>query len=155
MTGTTMEKLAAIERTLELKQSPEQVWRAITDPSELQQWFPDSAEIDLRAGGEGWFTWTEGRFRIRVETVDPPRYLAWRWGWEPVEGGPENEAKQDGDSQLVEWTLTPRADGGTTLFLRESGFRRAEQRAENDQGWTSELAELVAYLDLSHRPDPR
>ena len=48
---------------------------------------------------------------------------------------------------LVEWTLTPRADGGTTLFLRESGFRRPEQRAENDEGWTSELAELLAYLE--------
>ena len=40
MTGTTMEKLAAIERTLELKQSPERVWRAITDPSELSSGSP-------------------------------------------------------------------------------------------------------------------
>jgi hypothetical protein len=32
-------------------------------------------------------------------------------------------------------------------FLRESGFRRPEQRAEKDQGWTSESAELVAYLE--------
>jgi hypothetical protein len=36
---------------------------------------------------------------------------------------------------LVEWSLEERADGGTTLRLRESGFTRPEDRAGNEEGW--------------------
>jgi len=37
-------------------------------------------------------------------------------------------------------------DGGTTLRMRESGFTTAKHRDGNDEGWTEELAELVALL---------
>ncbi|MGQ0607145.1 MAG: SRPBCC domain-containing protein [Chloroflexota bacterium] len=50
---------------------------------------------------------------------------------------------------LVEWWVERGADGGTTLRLRESGFRRETHRSENEQGWTQELAELVELLGSS------
>lgn len=136
-TTTTTDSLAAIERALELDSSRSRVWRAITDGAELARWFPQRAEWDLRPGGTGTFFWDGyGEFPIEVVSVDEPRYLAWRWGMESDE------------VTLVEWWLDERADGGTTLRMRESGFATARHRAGNDEGWTEELAELVALLEL-------
>jgi uncharacterized protein YndB with AHSA1/START domain len=141
MTDPTV-SLPAIEHTLELAAPPERVWRAITDPDELSRWFPQRAEWDLRPGGRGVFFWEgHGDFPIRVEAVEPTRYLAWRWGLE-VETDPDASESPT----LVEWWLEPRGDGGTTLRLRESGFRHDGHRAENETGWTEELDELVALL---------
>ncbi len=70
----------AIERTLELDASPDDVWRALTDPTELSGWFGDSAKLNLHVGGEGWFGWeAHGKFSVRVEEWDPPKRFAWRW----------------------------------------------------------------------------
>jgi uncharacterized protein YndB with AHSA1/START domain len=141
MTDTTIE-LPAIERTLELKAAPARVWRAISDPAELSQWFPQRAEWELRPGGRGVFYWEgHGNFPILVEAVDEPRYLAWRWGLEA-----EKDPNTSETATLVEWWLDPRDDGGTTLRVRESGFHSEEHRAENEQGWTEELAELEQLL---------
>lgn len=141
MTDTTA-VLPAIERTLELAATPDRVWRAISRADELARWFPDRAEWDLRPGGRGAFFWeSDGSFPIRVEAVDPPRYLAWRWG---------REAGADPDTDeyatLVEWWLDAREDGGTTLRLRESGFRSPTHRAGNETGWGEELSELEELL---------
>jgi uncharacterized protein YndB with AHSA1/START domain len=133
--------LPAIERKLELKADPERVWRALTDPVELCAWFPDAIDVEARPGAEGWMTWNEyGRYAVRFETVDPPRQLSWRWAREAEQG------IDDGQSTLVEWRLTPRADGGTTLEVRESGFVAEDHRRGNEEGWTEELAELTELL---------
>jgi uncharacterized protein YndB with AHSA1/START domain len=135
--------LASIERKLELAASPDRVWRAITDPDELSQWFPDRAEIELREGADGKFHWdTHGSFAVRVEAIERPRYFAWRWA---------NDANKDLEDAeevtLVEWLVEPLSSGGTLLTVRESGFTSDRHRNGNDTGWTSELAELVDFLD--------
>jgi uncharacterized protein YndB with AHSA1/START domain len=138
----TTATLPAIERTLELPAPVERVWRAITDPVELARWFPQRATWDLRPGGTGTFTWEgDGDFPILIEAVDPPRHLAWRWGREAG-----SDPATDSSATLVEWWLERRADGGTTLRLRESGFQVPEHRAGNEEGWTEELAELAGLL---------
>ena len=131
-----------IERTLDLDASPADVWRALTDPTELSGWFGDSAQFELKVGSDGWFGWEKhGRFSMRVEEFEPPTRFAWRWSHEP------DAPLDDGTSTLVEWTIVPRGDSGTTLKLRESGFSRDEHRQENSGGWTEELQDLAAYLE--------
>jgi uncharacterized protein YndB with AHSA1/START domain len=49
----------------------------------------------------------------------------------------------------VEWTLERGEGGGTTLHLRESGFRTEEHFGQNDQGWTHELGELTRLIEAS------
>ena len=85
--------------------------------------------------------WDEhGSFAVRVEEVAAPRRLVWSWVHEA--GIAFDEAR----STRVEWTLESREDGGTTLFLRESGFRTDLHHQQNTEGWTRELAELVMLL---------
>lgn len=130
-----------IERTLEFEASIERVWRAITDPTELSQWFGDETQLELVPGSDGAMVWDQhGSFAVRVEAVDPPNRFVWSWVHEA--GVSFDEAP----STRVEWTLSARENGGTTLFLRESGFRTDLHHRQNTEGWTEELAELTALL---------
>jgi len=134
--------IGTVEKTLELAAAPERVWRSITEASELSRWFPDRVDGgDLVAGGDGGWVWEEhGHYAFRVEVMEPPIRLVWRWAREP------NTALEEAATTTVEWVLEPGSDGGTTLRLRESGFTRVEDRSENDAGWDAELGELVALL---------
>lgn len=135
-----------VDRTLRLAARPERVWTALTDPAELACWFPDETDLEPRAGGSGWFEWrAHGKYAVRVEEIDPPRRLVWTWARQP------DLALEDIARTRVEWTLERRADGGTDLHLRESGFTRPEDRDENDRGWDQELGELVEYLEQGSR----
>jgi uncharacterized protein YndB with AHSA1/START domain len=134
--------IGTVEKKLELAAAPERVWRAITASEELARWFPDRVDGgDLVAGADGGWVWEKhGRFAFRVEVMEPPTRLVWRWAREP------DTALEDAATTTVEWTLEPGSDGGTTLRLRESGFLRPEDRSENDAGWDAELGELQALL---------
>jgi uncharacterized protein YndB with AHSA1/START domain len=111
MTDAASAALPAIERTLELGAPPDRVWRAISDPAELARWFPQRATWDLRPGGRGRFFWAgHGNFEIRVEAVDPPRYLAWRWG-----EGSVPTLDDPAQTTLVEWWVEPAPAGGTDV----------------------------------------
>ena len=130
-----------IERTVEFDAPVERVWKAITDPDELSKWFGDRTELELTPGAHGAMSWDEhGTFAVRVEEVDAPRRLVWSWVHEP--GVPFD---QDASTR-VEWSLTARDDGGTTLRLRESGFRTDLHHQQNTQGWKAELGELIELL---------
>jgi uncharacterized protein YndB with AHSA1/START domain len=140
-TPTTTTVVPAIERTHEFRAGIDRVWRALSDPAELSQWFGQRADLHPEVGYEGWMEWDGyGRFAMRVEEAIEPTRLALRWMNEP--GRPFDEAR----SSLVEWDLEPMPDGGTRLHLRESGLRDASSRAGNTVGWLSELAELTSLL---------
>ena len=130
-----------IEKVLEFQASPERVWEAITEPGELSKWFGHQTELDLRPGGDGAMIWeNHGRYAVRVEEVDPPRRLVWSWVHEP------DVPFEDAPSTRVEWSLTPKEGGGTTLHLKESGFLTDKHHRENTGGWDAELGELVELL---------
>ena len=130
-----------IERTEEFDAAIEDVWRAITDQRELSQWFGHEVRFEPKPGFEGVMVWEEhGSFALRVEEVDAPTRLVWSWVHE------SDVAFADAPSTRIEWMLTARDDGGTTLHLRESGFRTDLHFRQNTEGWSEELAELHALL---------
>jgi uncharacterized protein YndB with AHSA1/START domain len=134
---------AAIEREVELRASPDRVWRALTDPRELAAWFGCTAEFDLRPSGSGHLEWPEhGRFAMRVEAVEAERRFAFRWARD------RDVSLDDGISTLVEFTLEPRPDGGTVLRVRETGFVRPEDRSDNVEGWFGGFWSLAAHLAM-------
>jgi uncharacterized protein YndB with AHSA1/START domain len=121
----------------------DQVWKTITCPSEIQQWFGSAASFELKPGELGYFEWEDecdGRFAIRIETITPPKYFAWRWMFQ------QDAVFDEATSTLVEWSLTVTESGGTQLILTESGFLQANHKQANVKGWTQELADLQRYL---------
>lgn len=128
----------AIERTLQLRASPERLWRALTEADELAGWFGQRCAIDLRPGGDAWFDWDEGGlYRARVEVVEPVRRLVVRWATE------RDRAVDEGPSTVMEWTIEPGREGGSILNLRETGFTDSGSRFGNVHGWMDELHDLA------------
>ncbi|GIF26158.1 uncharacterized protein YndB with AHSA1/START domain [Actinoplanes tereljensis] len=135
-----------IERTLELTHSPERVWQALTTADGLGTWFGNSAEVDLRVGGQAVLTWTSGdKATLTIERLEEPLVFGYTWS---LNGLPPEDPRRT----YVEFTLTPSA-AGTTLTMVESGFAQLPDDQHktafggNTSGWTSELGELVEYLD--------
>ena len=137
--GTVLE----VFKTLTLSASPARVWKALTDPAELVQWFPDQqADVKAEPGKEGQWIWrNHGSYSVRFDVVDPPHRLVWSWARDPDVTLAETVVT------TVEFRLTPGPGGGTTLSVRETGFVREEDRAGNDGGWDQELGELVGHLE--------
>ncbi len=134
------EKATLIFRRL-LRHPPEVVWKAITDPEEMRQWFHATATIEGRVGG-------------RVDLVQGP-YLAHVTGhvrvWEPprllefdVHVAPQERLPEAIDG-VIRWELFPRA-GGTLLVLTFRGLSKpvATLFAGGLKGF---LARLEAQLD--------
>jgi uncharacterized protein YndB with AHSA1/START domain len=137
-----------IERTVEIAHPPATVWAALTTAEGLGTWFGNEATIDLRPGGVARMMWTGGpAVEMRVERVEEPTAFGYTW---PIYGLPEGDPRRT----YVEFTLEP-AGAGTRLTVVETGFAQLPEEAYgkafdgNVQGWASELAELVDYLDAA------
>ena len=136
-----------IERTLQLAHPPERVWAALTTAEGLGTWFGNRAEVDLRIGGEVKLAWDSGdSATLTIERLEPPRVFAYTWR---IYGLPEDDPRRT----HVEFTLAATSTG-TTLTMVETGFAQLPDLGDhtvaykgNIEGWTSELGELVAYLD--------
>jgi uncharacterized protein YndB with AHSA1/START domain len=131
--------MESVEREVYVEARPEVVWAAVTQPEGLARWYAfGGAEIELRPGGPLMLRWDEhGEFRGFVEKVEPGRRFAYRYavvpGVDPVPG----------NSNLVEFTLTPEGEG-TRLLVVESGFERLDAAAEQEteqaaQAWGNAL----------------
>ena len=137
-----------IEREIVIGAPVEVVWSIVTEAEHVGTWFSNSAEIELRPGGEGTLTWTEhGTFHLRVEEVDAPHFFSFRGTRRP-----DTELRA-GDSTLVEFHLSAEGES-TRLRVVESGFRELDGTDEekatfaegNERGWEHELGELREYV---------
>ena len=131
----------SVEREVYVEARPEVVWAAVTQPETFARWYAfGGADIDLRPGGRLVMRWDEhGEFRGFVEKVEPGRRFAYRYAVDPgVEPAP-------GKANLVEFTLTPEAEG-TRLLVVESGFERLDDQQDVEQSaqaWDNALAALI------------
>jgi uncharacterized protein YndB with AHSA1/START domain len=129
-----------IRRTWRFRSDPERVWRAFADATEFNGWWGGTEPVEIRPGFEGWFAWPkEGRFAMRIDRVEPPTYLAWRWTTKP--DMPFDEAEE---ILRTEWALVPSEDGGTVVNLLETGFRGPDNHRLNSHGWDTDVAPLLS-----------
>ena len=69
-----------IKREIELPAPRDDVWDALTSPERLEDWFANEVELELTAGGHGWFRWDNGEERRAVvEAIEPEERLVLRW----------------------------------------------------------------------------
>ena len=142
-----------IEREILIEAPAEVVWRTITEPEQIVQWFADRAELDLRPGADGTLVFEEmgNTAPLVVEAVDPPHRFSFRWAH------PDGEAPVPGNSVLVEFTLTAEGDERTRLRVVETGLDtigwtdddKGRYADEHRAGWDHHLGRLV---DLYARP---
>jgi uncharacterized protein YndB with AHSA1/START domain len=101
----------------------ERVWRAISEPAELGQWFvapvawkPEAGEV-LEAYDQ----------RVEVTEVEPPHVLAWAWG-----------------DELFRFELRPDGDRCIMVFLHV--FDDRSLGAQHATGWEVYFSRLDAHL---------
>ncbi|MEV0461263.1 SRPBCC domain-containing protein [Catellatospora methionotrophica] len=141
-----------IERETLIEASLERVWELVAQPG---FWVADKASLPGTVAREGETLLAKnphhGDFPVRVEKVDPPTYLSYRW----ASAFPGQELRED-NSTLVEFTLT--AEGARTrLRVVESGFAslaapeelRSGAVRDNSGGWPLELEALKARAEES------
>ncbi|TFV83362.1 SRPBCC domain-containing protein [Blastococcus sp. CT_GayMR16] len=134
-----------IERETLIAAPLERVWTLVAQPG---FWVADEATLAGTVAREGESMVAKnaqyGEFPVRVEKVDAPTYLAYRW----ASAFPGAELSAD-NSTLVEFTLT--AEGDTTrLRVVESGFAalagseelRSKAVEDNTGGWPQVLDAL-------------
>ncbi|MEO8193447.1 MAG: SRPBCC domain-containing protein [Gemmatimonadales bacterium] len=136
--------------------TPEAVFRALTDPAELAEWWgaegvyrTERWEVDLRPGGK-WVSHIkatkgaemgprdEPEQKVGGEyiTVDPPRVLEFTWS-----------PSWDGFAvTTVRCEIEPTATG-SRLTVAHSGFAgRAEMTKSHGEGWVRVLGWLKSHL---------
>ncbi|MDP9224292.1 MAG: SRPBCC domain-containing protein [Actinomycetota bacterium] len=141
-----------IERETLIAAPLERVWSLVAQPG---FWVADKASLPGTVAKEGDSMVAKnpdhGDFPVRVEKVEPPTYLAYRW----ASAFPGEELQHD-NSTLVEFTLTPEGDK-TRLRVVESGFAALAGPAElrrrafkdNTGGWPQELDALKTRAEQS------
>jgi uncharacterized protein YndB with AHSA1/START domain len=127
-----------IERELYVEASPEIVFRVVSDPEHVREWWPDDARYEAVVGSSGEILCgspdgdPDGKVEmLTVVDVRPPSLFSFRWTH------PAGADAVAGNSLLVTFELVAQAEG-TLVRFRETGFR--------ERGW--EVAVLEAtYLD--------
>jgi uncharacterized protein YndB with AHSA1/START domain len=119
----------------QLAHSPEQVWRAITEPEQLAAWFPNRVEGQWTPGAKLRFAFESDDLPVldgEVLAVEPPRLLEYRWG-----------------PDVLRFEIQP-TGGGCTLTLIHV-FDQVGKAARDAAGWHTCLDALE--LELGGTPD--
>ncbi|MFI0709758.1 SRPBCC family protein [Streptomyces inhibens] len=142
-----------IEREISISAPVERVWAVLTEPEHVGSWFGqgEPTPVDLRPGGIMHLDHGEhGQFPTTIVKVDPPHYFSYRWA-----SAYPGEVAVEGNSTLVEFTLTPEGDG-THLRVVETGFaditipeeRRASASFEShSEGWSGQVENIRQYTE--------
>jgi uncharacterized protein YndB with AHSA1/START domain len=132
--------------TKEIAAAPEVVFRALTEPAELDRWWTTSAESEPRSGGRFDYRWEfsadAGREDHRqsgaYDEVVANERLAYPW-------------EAAGRTTRVEVTVAPNG-AGTLLRLAHTDWGAGEEAAESarmhGEGWGFFLDNLQSYLEL-------
>jgi uncharacterized protein YndB with AHSA1/START domain len=137
-----------IKKSIVINASPEVVFKAITDPNELTNWFPDQAILEPKVGGKMKFSFykknSDDHRRMDyfpegtiIEFI-PNRKISYTW---------EHPNIPDFPRTVVTWELEKTEDDKTTLNLLHTGFKVDKMFKEHDEGWSHFLNKLVKYCE--------
>lgn len=130
-----------------IKAPRERVFKAWTDPKQVQQWFvacgqdtsTPSVKCDARIGGkfriqtmkpDGEYFTAAGTYR----EVRPPEKLVFTWAWEK-DGSGDEYGEVEPDETLVTVELLAKGHDTLLVFTHEK-FASEESRDRHLEGWT-------------------
>ena len=147
--GQDEQDLIEIQKTIVIDAPPGIVFKAITDPAELTNWFPDHAILEPRVGGKVRFSFYKEKSEnlqrdfLQEGTIKefiPNKKLSYTWQFKDTPEFPET---------IVTWELEEIDHDKTRVILNHSGFIGKEtgklSSAEFDNGWTYFLDRLEKY----------
>jgi len=138
-----------VRRTIRIAAPIEKVWSAVTEAEHISKWFGRASFEGSGVGAHGTLTFPDHPpVPVRVEALDAPRMVSYRWGNDGASNAASAEA--DDHSTVFTFTLEPLPDG-TQLTVVETGFENTSDPMANLEdhrgGWDSELDKLVALFE--------
>jgi len=147
----------AIVSEIDIAVPPERVFRALTEQSELRQWFTNPEcpaktwEMDPRVGGAYRYATEKGSVVVngvnkfechgQITEMDPPHLLAYTWfaNWH------DDSTRRT----LVRWELTPSL-GGTHVRVTHSGLSNLPiARKDYSGGWVGVIEMLKKFVETA------
>jgi uncharacterized protein YndB with AHSA1/START domain len=98
------------------------VWRALTEPEHLRNWFPTDIHGDRATGAALRFTFRQGEgpeLDGKMLAYEPHSLLELQWG----------------DDEILRFELTPTKDGGATELRFANTFGDVGKAARDGAGW--------------------
>ena len=135
-----------IEKTIVIDASREVVFKAIVDPDELTNWFPDQA-IEAKVGGKVKLSFYKGKQREHREfdffpegkilEFIPNKKISYTWEEPNTAGFPRT---------VVTWKLEEVDNNKTRVRLVHAGFEGGKL-FKHDEGWSYFLGRLRKYCE--------
>ena len=143
---STTERLS-VTREVVIDASPETVWEFLTDPEKIRRWKGLSVSFDARVGDDYRIDVLPDNVAAgEVVELDPPRRLAYTWGWEGSDTVPPG-------STTVEYELVPEG-AGTRLRLTHRDLPSEDAATRHSYGWEHYLGRLaIAAAGADPGPD--
>jgi len=141
------EGYATLEFRRFFRHSPSEVWEAITNPEQVQQWFVTRTKTQARAGGRIELETGPERVRAsgRILAWDPPRLYEFEWNTSA------RSPHFPGERSIIRWELTA-GEGGTFVVLTHRDLTRRTAQVFG-RGLPTFLDRLGALLDGTTMPD--
>lgn len=148
----TMDK-TEIRKVVEINAPAEVIFKALTDPEELTQWFPDNGSFEPRVGGKMHFTFLAGRNQMdrdhhldgEVLEIIPNKKLVYTFipdvGYKPDGAHPQ--------PTKVTWSLEAIGNNRTRVTLVHSGFTPEMEKHFGDTtaGWNYFVPRLIHHTE--------
>lgn len=141
----------SVDLSVEIKATPEQVWKAITEPDELIRWFSPEASGEAKEGGHVTVSWGGGsEWKSNIVTWKPGAHLGLQDELDPA-------LAEQGAVVALDYFIETK-DGSTHVRLVNSGFSAGDEWDDFfhmvTNGWTFFLWNLKHYLER-HPGTPR
>jgi uncharacterized protein YndB with AHSA1/START domain len=150
-TTMTKKNTRDIELSVELDASPEEVFRAVTDGTEIAKWLAPEARVTAPGAGKKgsiWISWGEGMSaEHEIEIFDAPKRI-------------RHPSGRNGETKAplyADWSIEAREGGKATLRLVHSGFSTSadwdDEYEAHARGWKLMLQNLRHYF-ARHAHEP-
>ena len=144
MPAGSKQRTRAVSHQYFIHSSPKKVFDAMTDPKQIVKWLADSAEIDLREGGQYKIGWKDGpQHSGMILQLIPGKSMTLSWEWEGV------------SLHDTKFKLSVESKGSGSLFqIEHSGFpaqnKWTDLYAGAEWGWTYFAMNLKSVLEDGH-----
>lgn len=130
-----------INVALMVQKSPPDVFEAIADPSQMNNYFISKSSGRMEEGKT--LTWEfpemQMQFPVHISKVEKDKYLAFHW------------ADPEGNDTQVEISLLPKENNSTFVKIKEKDRPHDEEGLKwltrNTEGWANFLACLKAWME--------
>ncbi len=140
------------ETIIDLHATPEEVFRAVTDPEQIAKWFAPEARVDPRVGGEYYFSWGPGmEGRTTIVAWDPGKHFGTCSERSITYGSKGKVDTGVVQKMCVDYYIESLGGGMTRLRLVQSGF--GPEASWDDEfnatksGWGGFLKKLAGLFE--------